>query len=335
MEVSRLVTSEENPITLDRLAHDRFSKQAVDRYTLKLNRLAAVLLKLANKYVILPAVDSILACAADGTQRVRGGKKVGRGTSAPPPGRRDSQDREAKSGLKEAGSRTVAQSGLPGEEKTLLKERFQRIKAGVKVKKYNFGSNGFHVKFVKVVDGNKLVWCDKETDANNPKKRKERDLATARALFYGPVSDVWVENQGKRNKKAIEVASQSPWTCISILFEDRTLDLYFEDPLEAQKKDQDYDETDVTTGQDLDNWYLGLSYVVQKLNPDVWRLTMGQYFWRKCKFLFVGWYIAEKGKNAKVDARGVRPSYAMLKYFKKEVEPALIKEKLVRYSKLK
>jgi len=284
-QVSEMVEREENPIIVEKLMQDRFTKQAIDRYTLRLTKMASLL---ENKNRVL--MSEVLNKVSSGTKR-----------------------------------RFM--------HLYRIQQRFEKIKNGLKVKKYNFGSNGFHVKFVKVVDGNKLVWCDKETDANNPKKRKEKDLAAIQGVFYGPVTDTWVTSKWNKNKDAAKVAKGAPWSCMSIMFEERSLDLYFED---VEEKDPSTKVSTYHTSRELDDWYLGLSYVVQKNNIKSWNLRMGQYFWRKCKYLFIGWYVAVNSKSpTKTPNKSITAAFAMKKYFRQVVEPELAKDKIKLSSKLK
>lgn len=264
-----MVEREENPIIVEKLMQDRFTKQAVDRYTLKLTKMASLL---GNK-------NKILMAGVLGTLCRR------------------------KTHL----------------QKIML--RVDRIKKGFMVKKYNFGSSGFHFKFVKVVDGDKLVWCDKESDANNPKKRKEKDLAAALGVLYGPVTDTWAPTKSNKNKDAVKAVKLSPWKCMSILFKERSLDMYFDDVEYFSDGDK---EAKYHTSKELDDLYLGLSYLVQKNNVKAYKLNMGKFFWRKAFYLFVSWCVSSKFKRA--SNKPITPVFAMSKWYKSKILPEQARE---------
>ena len=39
--------------------------------------------------------------------------------------------------------------------------------------------------------------------------------------------------------------------------------------------------------ENIDQWYLGLAYLVKKYNPDAYVLRPGQFYWRKLKYIVI------------------------------------------------
>lgn len=134
---------------------------------------------------------------------------------------------------------------------------FVKAKEGEILEKFHYSSNGSRKEFFKIMDNKFLRWTRDKKNIELPKKCHSLDIAQIRGLTYGKVTSTF---QKKKNSKLF------PWLCMSIIIDKRSFDV-------------------CCTEDNVNDWYIGLAYAIKKHNPNSVVLTVGNFFWRKMRFL--------------------------------------------------
>jgi hypothetical protein len=134
---------------------------------------------------------------------------------------------------------------------------FMRTRDGEVLEKFHYSSNGSRKEFFKVTDNKYLRWSRDKKNIAVPNKCHTLDLVQIKGLTFGKVTSTF---QKKKNSKLF------PWLCISIIMDKRSFDI-------------------CCTEDNVNAWYIGLAYAVKKHNPNAVVLTIGNFFWRKMRFL--------------------------------------------------
>ena len=156
-----------------------------------------------------------------------------------------------------AQSRKLARKERYDLKNPLVKRAISAIKRGEYVVKYHFTTNGKHKQFFKLLDEVTLRWTSKEKNIQKLRACHSYHLKEIKGLVYGKATKTF-------NKK--KNAKLEPWLCFSIILKSRPFDMYCEE-------------------ERINDWVIGLSYLIKKNNPDAYCLTIGQFFWRKLKFV--------------------------------------------------